>query len=382
MGNSNLKTGVALLVGLILGLFFGLFWAWRVSPVTYKGGAYPAELSQNYQLTYAQSVAEAYIVSRNVENAELRLRSFNATTQVKLLAEVEKGYSGQGLPQEAAIVTELAKMLQTRNNWAEREVANGLLAGKASNEFAAQLSQAPPPVDNGQPAQPTVESSQPQPTPAAAEPAPSSGRSMGYYFGIFLLVAAVVVIVLFLLTRIKTDSQSLKKKAPDVADIVTDEGVTLKPIRQWSTVYQIGQDNFDESFAVETPDNDFLGEGGMGILEGFASGSPKRVAAFDVWVFDKTDIRTLSTPLLSQFAYDDEILREKAGGDQNPVLAESGQEFSIETNALRIVVKIDDVEYGEEAPPNSYFNSIKITMTAFLRPDIDTSSMPLPDSMK
>ena len=70
-------------------------------------------------------------------------------------------------------------------------------------------------------------------------------------------------------------------------------------------------DNFDESFAIETEDGEWLGECGMGISETLDDGTPRRVAAFEVWLFDKPNTRTVTNVLMSDAAHSSEVLRNK-----------------------------------------------------------------------
>ncbi len=70
-------------------------------------------------------------------------------------------------------------------------------------------------------------------------------------------------------------------------------------------------DNFDESFAIETEDNEWLGECGMGISESLDDGTPRRVTAFEVWLFDKPNTLTVTKVLMSDYANNNEALRNK-----------------------------------------------------------------------
>ena len=57
------------------------------------------------------------------------------------------------------------------------------------------------------------------------------------------------------------------------------------------TTYKLGEDTYDESFSIETPNGEFLGECGVSILEIIGSGQPDKVTVFEVWLFDASDIR-------------------------------------------------------------------------------------------
>ena len=352
---------VGAIVGLVIGLIIGLIWAWLIDPVTYAGGAQPQELSEEFQQHYVGAVAGAYLTNRDVTLAAVRLRTFPVEEKVRLLAIVNTDYTNQVLITEAEGVGNLAQALQAQESWPPEAVSAGLAAGGATTAFANKLGQTPQAT---------------QATPPPEAPASEGNRAFRIFL-LVLLVVLIVALVVVLLSRIKPRRTTFSAAA---AAALAWDGVGPQPLRQWVGDYTLGQDNYDESFTVETAESDFLGECGMGILEGFASGAPKKVLAFDVWLFDKTDIRTVSTPVMSEFAYNDEILRSKLSPEVTPVLAAPGETFEIETTALIIKATIAEVTYGDEPPPNGYFAALKINLVAYLKPDVNVSgSMPVPE---
>ncbi len=72
----------------------------------------------------------------------------------------------------------------------------------------------------------------------------------------------------------------------------------------------------------------------MGISEAIGVGDPKKVTALEVWMFDKSDIRTVTKVLASGFAYQDPALRTKLAAKGEIVLAEPGAEVILETTTL------------------------------------------------
>jgi hypothetical protein len=142
------------------------------------------------------------------------------------------------------------------------------------------------------------------------------------------------------------------------------------PIIQWSGTYTLGQDNYDEFFTVETPEGDFLGESGVGILEVIPGTKPKQVIAFDVGLFDKTDITTLSRVVMTPQAFNDPSVQAKidANSMAEAVLAQPGKEFTLETSALRVVATINELEFDAT---NEYFEKLKITLNVFVREGVD-----------
>jgi hypothetical protein len=106
-------------------------------------------------------------------------------------------------------------------------------------------------------------------------------------------------------------------------------------------------------------------------MDALPNTSPKQVVSFDVGLFDKTDITTLSRVVMSEYAYNDETYRSKV--ETNPqaeaVLAEPGKEFSFETSAMRVEARIEEMEYGEGG--NVYFEKLKVSMNLFLKEGAD-----------
>ncbi len=167
---------------------------------------------------------------------------------------------------------------------------------------------------------------------------------------------------------------------PEYEGIAEEAPPGMVKLRQWVDSYALGNDNYEASFSVENAEGKFIGECGMGILDGFASGSPKKVLAFDVWLFDKTDIRTISMPVMSDYAFGDDLLRSKLPAAATPILAEEGKSFDLETQSLLVRARILELNYGDGPPDNSYFASLKVGLTAYLKPDVDVDAeMPIPE---
>ncbi len=371
---------IGAIVGLIIGLGVGLAWAWLVQPAFYAGGAYPNELTEADQITYVRSVSEAYLTTRDIVAAANRLGKFTAEQKVTLLATVAKDFSGKGQNTEANLVSDLAATLMKQENWSVEDVSAGLSAATATEEFSAKLGLVP---QAGAAAESPVEPAAPETEAAAPDAAPAgSGLSLGRIAAVLAIVLLAIGLVLFLLTRVNRPRRTtaLSQKLPQ--EMVTEAGTTLQPLRQWNGVFTLGQDTYDESFTIETGAGDFLGECGMGILDGFAAGSdtPKKVLALDVWLFDKTDIRTISMPVMSKYAFEDEALRSKLPPAATPVLAAEGNTFDIETTALIVKARIDEVTYMDGPPDMAVFTSLRVTLSAYLKPDVDISgSMPIPE---
>jgi hypothetical protein len=127
------------------------------------------------------------------------------------------------------------------------------------------------------------------------------------------------------------------------------------PMVQLMATYKLGDDLFDDSFSIDSPAGEFLGECGVGISETIGVGEPKKVAAFEVWLFDKNDIQTVTKVLMSAHAFLDEATRQRLESKGDPVLAEPGSEIILETQTLRLVARVVDMAYGSGALPEQSF---------------------------
>jgi len=139
-----------------------------------------------------------------------------------------------------------------------------------------------------------------------------------------------------------------------------------EPVSTFKTTYMLGNDLFDESFSVDDQSGDFLGECGVGISETIGVGDPKKVTAFEVWLFDKNDIRTVTRVLMSEHAFRDEALKAKLSAKGEPAQARTGDVVKMETATLKVEARIVDMQYGSgPLPPNSFFQQITLEIAAW-----------------
>jgi hypothetical protein len=131
------------------------------------------------------------------------------------------------------------------------------------------------------------------------------------------------------------------------------------PMAQFMASYKVGDDLFDDSFSIDSPTGEFMGECGVGISETIGVGEPKKVAAFEVWLFDKNDIQTVTKVLMSAHAFRDEAVRQRLAAKGEPLQAEPAGQALLETATLRLVAKVVDMNYGEGAlPDKSFFDNM------------------------
>ena len=141
------------------------------------------------------------------------------------------------------------------------------------------------------------------------------------------------------------------------------------PIARFRTAYTRGHDTYDDSFSIESANGDFLGECGVGIAEAVGATTPRNVTAFEVWLFDKNDIRTITKVIMSDHAFFDEALKAKLAPKGEPVLARPKETIILETATLIINAEITEMEYGEggDMPDGSYFDRFTIELSAWAK---------------
>lgn len=138
------------------------------------------------------------------------------------------------------------------------------------------------------------------------------------------------------------------------------------PLSQWMTTYLVGDDLFDDSFSIDSPSGEFMGECGVGIAETIGVGSPKRVSAFEIWLFDKNDIQTVTRVLMSNHVFRDDSGRGRLSAKGEPVLASPGVETVLETQTLQMVARVVDMQYGEGAlPEDSFFERVTLELAVW-----------------
>lgn len=143
---------------------------------------------------------------------------------------------------------------------------------------------------------------------------------------------------------------------------------TEPPLVQFMTTYLHGDDLYDDSFSIETPSGEFLGETGVGISETLGTSDAKNVTAFEVWLFDKNDIRTVTKVIMSDHAFSDDAVRARLAPKGEAVKAEPGMRVQLETASLRIQGRVVDLSYlGGPVPPSGVFDRITIELAAWKR---------------
>ena len=351
----NQRPGLTALVAFIAGLIIGLVvLGWGLFPVQYTG-ADPSGLFPEYQAIYVRNAAELYAFDNNQE----KLRS------------VLDGWGGD------AVACELA---QTSIDPADQQrliaaatIVNGTGCGSLTSPGAqATIPGAPPGATAVLP---------------GAETTTGSSSSLPTIL-LLLLLALLLLAVFYVWNRRRTlmqgvgdeelehtESGASRKSArpasfrPGAAAAAAATEARAVPIAKFGTAYTRGHDTYDDSFSIENANGDFLGECGVGISEVIGATTPRNITAFEVWLFDKNDIRTITKVIMSDHAYFDEALKAKLAPKGEPVLARENETIVLETASLIINAEITEMDYGDNAdmPDGSYFERFTIELSAWAK---------------
>jgi hypothetical protein len=316
------KPWVALVISLLIGFFLGwLLMGWVIWPAQYAGEAYSYELVQPQKQQYVAALADSYKLTGNAkaardalvgwDNADLRMTAANLSATLK----------GQGRTDEAKRVDDFVGAL-------------GLAAAPATTPGAKAA--------------------------AAAWSWTSLLKICVGFVIIVLLVAAVLLVV---------DRRRRKPRSAAPHPAADRPATKIEPtspaLGRFESRYAFGDDSFDESFTVETGAGEFLGECGIGISETVESGPPDRITAFELWLFDKSDIRTVTKVLMSEYAFNDPAIRDKLAPKGDAVMAASGAVIQLETASLTLQARITELQYGSESQyANSYFENLAVEITS------------------
>mgnify|MGYP005854092385 CR=1 FL=1 len=135
------------------------------------------------------------------------------------------------------------------------------------------------------------------------------------------------------------------------------------PLGQFMSIYNLGDDSYDDSFSIDSSNGEFLGECGVGISDIIGLGDLKKVTAFEIWLFDKNDIQTVTKVLMSDHAYHDPAITQRLASKGEPVLLEKEKRILLETATLQLEARVVDMAYAQGAlPTGSYFERLSIEL--------------------
>lgn len=327
----------AVAAAFIVGLFFGLVvLGWWLMPVEWTDAA-PADLSADYQAEYMRMAVESYRMTLDTKMAKER---YNTLGEVKATTA----------------------LFIVKQNLGTTLSANDIRAFEAAVQ-APDLAQVPTAA-----------------VPSGTGETKSSGGGSTLFIIVLLMLGLTVLFgaglgFIFLMRQRNAGPRTISPamEANEAArhaqftDFSTQE--LGAPIQQFMASYKIGDDLFDDSFSIDSASGEFLGECGVGISDTIGVGDPKKVTSFEVWMFDKNDIQTITKVVMSNHAFNDNGIRNRLATKGEPVLAESNVQIILETATLRLTARIVDLNYGEGAlPPQSYFDSLIIELAVWQKP--------------
>lgn len=343
LGGGNIKLVLGIVVGLIIGVLIGMALFWGPLKVEYTG-AHIYDLLPEEKATHLTLIADSYA------------------------ADLDRTRAGELLAQ-----------------WKPEELQQAFQDAIAANEEEGRSRQ----VQNLRdlqtvlsiPTTPGGAEATPFPTPVPPSGSPGFMTTLrNICLGIIavLLVLVLIAIVVRYLSR-RRAAAAAAGPAPVTVVPTTPVSAPVRPAEEWEgvgqpplghfiTTYKLGEDTYDESFSIETPAGEFLGECGVGISETIGKNDPDKVTAFEVWLFDKSDIRTVTKVLMSDHAFHDEALRGKLAPKGEAVLAQAGVPFLLETSGLQVQVTVTDLAYGEgPLPSKSFFRQLTVELVAMAK---------------
>ena len=334
--------GITALVAFLVGLFIGLVvLGWGLMPVKWTDSR-PHQLSQDYQELYIQMAADAYASTGDTAVVQNAFRDWpDAATSICAYAGTVTDPAAQ------ANINNMAMVLDPQG-------CPNLVPGGA-------------PVEGEQPAE-------------------EGGTNLGVILLLLLLLVVLAGAIFYVLKKrsslTETEDEGptaldeMGETTPATTDEFADRESAVTPLARFQSNYSYGRDNYDDSFSIENTDGDFLGECGVGVSEILGTGTPKNVTAFEVWLFDKNDIRTETKVVMSDHAYFDEALKAKLAPKGEPVLARENEVIVLETATLIVNAAIKEMQYGtsNNLPPQSFFDSFTIELSAWAKAD-DTAAV-------
>lgn len=317
------------LASLVAGIAVGLLWGWVIQPVEWTD-ADPTLLAQTYQEEYLRMTIDSWRVNAQDELARSRV-----------------GLLGENVP---------ALMNAIRSN-------PGTLDPNFVFYFESKiLSGGAPVADGGQPVEVAA-------TPVAQQ-APDQATGSANFLGTIGIIVAIVVVlgavaagIYFYLRRIRNtqfeddeeyednydqnDEYNYRAPAAQPASSWDSNPQIQQPFARFQTTYVLGDDGYNESFSIDSRGGEFLGDCGFGISEFIGVGAPKKATAFEVWMFDKNDIQTITKVLMSPFAYKDPGYRARLEAKGELVEIQPHKQIKLETATLFMIATVADVAFGQ-----------------------------------
>lgn len=328
---------VPLLFGLILGWFL---LGWLIAPVSWTNASLQ-DLDPTLKKAYVVTAAEAFAQTQDGAKVIERLQALGSQADVAQLAS------------DAVASAEASGDLVTADRVRAMAAAVGL---------ALDVPVIPTPLPDG----------------VAGQTQEGGNSGALTALGLLLIAGGIALAAWLLLRRRAAPEEDTYEEAdlpaaplasPVAGRAATPAVAAAEPAGQrFRAEFSQGDKTFDESFDIEGPDGTYLGECGVTISE-TVGGDPDRATALEVWLFDKSDIRTVTKVLMSDYAYGNPPLREKLSSRGDAVLLGTGIGFVLDAQTLRLAGKVMEMEYDQSsAPPSSTIRHMMVELRVIQQP--------------
>ena len=316
---------------LVLGIALGLAYAWLIDPLNVTDTA-PDTLRQDLQEDYLRMAVDSYSVNREINLAIQRYESLGEHVEsvLEAIGADPGSVDPSAIQNFRAVIT---------------------LPVSGDDDFEPEISEA---TDQ-----------------------PSAWRVILPVGGVIVLVGFLIAFALAKRSRMISTQEHYQPQpaqrleevlAEPVVDLGTPAPAMREPLATFRTTYNLGDDSYDDAFSIESATGDFLGECGVGIADVIGVDGARKISAFEVWLFDKNDIQTVTKVILSQYAFDDQSTRSRLAAKGDPVLVESGGVVDLQTASIEVQARVVDYVYGEGVlPPRSFFERVTIELLAYQR---------------
>lgn len=344
MGSRNrsiLTIAIAFVVGLILGW---VVLGWWLFPVQWTG-ALLQDLQPADKKLVIETEAEAYALTQDNGQAVERL-------------------SALGTQQEVAELS--AEVVQ------EATASGDVLTADRVKQMAANIGLVLPDL---------TASVAPTPAASAEQEEEKGGSMLPTLLGLLLLAGGIALAAWLLLRRRSPEADASEPAAPAAGYAATtaaspDLSGANRPqpvaagyggdqaiVHEFTPTFHQGDIEYDQSYDIDAADGSYLGECGLTMSE-LVGGDPNRVTALEVWLFDKSDIRTVTKVLMTDFAYGNQALRDKLSSKGDALLLSPDMGFVLDAQTLRLMGKVVAIEYDDTAaPPRSTLRRLSLELT-------------------
>jgi hypothetical protein len=321
------------LAGILLGW---LVIGWWLYPVEFIDGA-PVQLRADYREDYLRAAIDSYTANPDEAVAQRRLDSLGSAVD-ETMASVAATPGNQSVETIAHFQTMIGLVVAQPTSAPAQGAGGGVGDGSGQTDSGVSMT--------------------------------SAQRVLPVLCGMTVVIGLALAGITLLRRRQAGGERPAALKARDYTRTAerTDYDVTTSgaPLSQWMTTYLMGDDLFDDSFSIDSPAGEFMGECGVGIAETIGVGTPKRVTAFEIWLFDKNDIQTVTKVLMSAHVFREDATRNRLSTKGEPVLCSPGVETVLETETLQMVARVVDMQYGEGAlPEESFFEKVTLELAAW-----------------